>query len=194
MDFEKLWKFLILFNLLGFALPWISVRISSKTGKRVIDILADIVALVGGSVGVLIAICLSGQRAEKDNMMSRVFVGCVFVLQIVVALAMSGRRAEHITFAFWEFFGEHIIFLWYIVLINLITIVMFAVDKYRAQKGGSRISIVTLLSLTAIGGSLGAIAGMYLFRHKTKKSYFKYGVPMIGVTQAVVVFYLMNMR
>ena len=82
--------------------------------------------------------------------------------------------------------------LWpYLLLINLITLVVYGVDKHRAKKGKWRISEMTLFLLPLIGGSVGAIAGMYLFRHKTKHWYFHIGLPLILVAQLVLAGWLM---
>jgi len=57
------------------------------------------------------------------------------------------------------------------------------IDKQRAIKHKWRISEYTLISLAIIGGSLGILFGMYTFRHKTKKSKFKIGIPFIMFIQ-----------
>ena len=61
------------------------------------------------------------------------------------------------------------------------------------MKGKNRIRIVTLLGSAFIGGSVGSLAGMYLFRHKTDKNYFYIGVPLMVVMQVFVLFYLSNL-
>ena len=75
---------------------------------------------------------------------------------------------------------------------NIVTMVAFAIDKIAALEHRSRIRIITLLGLAIIGGSIGALIGMYLFHHKTRKDYFSVGVPLIIFMQIVVIFYLMN--
>ena len=82
----------------------------------------------------------------------------------------------------------------YLFVINFVTFAAFAVDKIAAIERKSRIRIVTLLGLSFIGGSLGALIAMYLLRHKTKKDYFTVGVPLTMVMQVVVIFFLMNMK
>ena len=124
--------------------------------------------------------------------MSRVFIACIFVIQIILLLVLNGKHAEHITFAFWEFFGKYKMLLTYLLIINIVTLIAYAIDKINACEGRSRIRIVTLLGLAFIGGSIGAIAAMYLFRHKTRQDYFAVGVPLIIITQVIVIFYLMN--
>ena len=72
----------------------------------------------------------------------------------------------------------------YVVIISLITFIIFGVDKKRARRHEWRISEKTLFALAIIGGSLGAIIGMIAFHHKTKKWYFKLGMPLIVAVQA----------
>ncbi len=60
------------------------------------------------------------------------------------------------------------------------------IDKKRAIKGQYRISEKVLLSISAIGGSLGTWFGMYAFHHKTKKPIFNYGVPIILAIQIIL--------
>ena len=79
------------------------------------------------------------------------------------------------------------------VIINFVSFAAFAVDKINACEGRSRIRIITLLGIAFAGGSIGAILGMYIFRHKTRVDYFTVGVPLIMIMQAVVIFYLMNL-
>ena len=78
-------------------------------------------------------------------------------------------------------------------IINFITLAAFAIDKIAAIEGRFRIRIVTLLGLAFIGGSLGGLIAMYLFRHKIRKDYFTVGIPLIMLMQVFVIFYFMNM-
>ena len=70
---------------------------------------------------------------------------------------------------------------------------MEELERIAAIEGRSRIRIVTLLGLAFIGGSIGGLIAMYLFRHKIRKDYFTVGIPLIMVMQVFVIFYLMNM-
>lgn len=78
----------------------------------------------------------------------------------------------------------------YVVIISLITFIIFGVDKKRARRHEWRISEKTLFALAIIGGSLGAIIGMIAFHHKTKKWYFKLGMPLIVAVQALGIWAL----
>ena len=71
----------------------------------------------------------------------------------------------------------------YIILINLIAFVVFGTDKRKARKGQWRVPESTLFILAIIGGSIGALLGMLVFRHKTKHRKFTIGIPLILALQ-----------
>lgn len=79
----------------------------------------------------------------------------------------------------------------YLLLINIVTFFVYGIDKRKAQRNRFRIKEATLLLLALIGGSVGALLGMYAFRHKTKKWYFKFGVPLILLSQIALVIYIL---
>lgn len=162
------------------------------TTKGQIDVVLTIASLLGGALGIVLAILIFDRKAEKGNMMSRVFVSCILVIQIILFLVIRGHYANHITLAFWTFFDQHKILVAYLVIINFITFAAFAVDKIAAIERKSRIKIVTLLALSFFGGSIGGLIAMYLLRHKTKKDYFTVGIPLIMIMQVVLLFYAMN--
>lgn len=71
----------------------------------------------------------------------------------------------------------------YFVFVNLMGLFAMYSDKQRARKRAFRIPEATLFSIAMIGGSVGSIAGMYLFRHKTRHLTFVYGMPLILLLQ-----------
>ena len=75
----------------------------------------------------------------------------------------------------------------YLVIINLIAFLLMAMDKSRARKHQWRIPEKTLFLSAIIGGSIGAIAGMYTFHHKTKHWYFVIGMPAILIVQIALI-------
>lgn len=79
--------------------------------------------------------------------------------------------------------------LWFIP-INLLTLALMWVDKRNARKGARRIPERVLFAFAAAGGSVGAIAGMYLLRHKTKHLRFVLGLPSILLLQMGVLLWL----
>jgi uncharacterized membrane protein YsdA (DUF1294 family) len=66
------------------------------------------------------------------------------------------------------------------------------IDKRRAIKNKWRIPEKTLFLFALLGGSIGSIAAMRLFRHKTKQWYFVYGMPAILIIQLVIIFLLLG--
>lgn len=80
----------------------------------------------------------------------------------------------------------------YLILINAAAFLSMLIDKQKAKKKRWRIPEATLLGLAAIGGSVGALAGMYTFRHKTKHLKFTLGVPAILALQAVGAFFIFS--
>ena len=78
----------------------------------------------------------------------------------------------------------------YLLAVNIATFLLYGIDKYKAKKSKWRISEATLLTMAAIGGSIGAWAGMRLWHHKTMHKKFKYGIPIIIILQVALVAYL----
>lgn len=192
IEFGKLEYYLLVVNAIGALAYLINLLLYRHTANGRIDVIVTMVSLLGGSAGMLLMILLFDRKAEKENMMSRVFIICIFIIQVIMLLIFKGHHAEHFTFAFWKFFAEHRILLIYLGIMNLVTFIVFAIDKVNARANRSRIKIVTLLGLSFAGGSVGGLISMYLFRHKTQKDYFTVGMPLIIVMQVVVLFYVMN--
>ena len=192
IEFGKLEYYLLVVNAIGALAYLINLLLYRHTANGRIDVIVTMVSLLGGSAGMLLMILLFDRKAEKENMMSRVFIICIFIIQVIMLLIFKGHHAEHFTFAFWKFFAEHRILLIYLGIMNLVTFIVFAIDKVNARANRSRIKIVTLLGLSFAGGAVGGLISMYLFRHKTQKDYFTVGMPLIIVMQVVVLFYVMN--
>ena len=73
----------------------------------------------------------------------------------------------------------------YLIVINLIAFLAMYIDKKRAKWGKWRIKESTLFLLVLLGGGVGGIAGMYTFRHKTKKPGFVIGFPAILIIEII---------
>ena len=79
-----------------------------------------------------------------------------------------------------------------LALLNLITFIVYGIDKYKARTGKWRISESTLLLLAIMGGSIGALLGIKVWHHKTLHKKFKYGIPLTILVQtllSIVLFY-----
>ena len=79
----------------------------------------------------------------------------------------------------------------YLIIVNLVGFLMMGIDKRKAIKGAFRIPEATLFIVAFIGGSIGSIAGMYTFRHKTKHLKFTLGIPAILAAQIGILIYLL---
>lgn len=80
----------------------------------------------------------------------------------------------------------------YIIVVNVLGFSLMGIDKYKAKKRAFRIPEATLFVVALIGGSIGSIAGMYLFRHKTRHWTFVYGMPAILLLQILLVVALLH--
>jgi uncharacterized membrane protein YsdA (DUF1294 family) len=76
------------------------------------------------------------------------------------------------------------IFIIYLIMVNIGAFSIMGIDKKKAIKKKYRISEKTLFTWAIAGGSIGSIAGMQFFRHKTRHMSFKLGMPLIFVVQA----------
>lgn len=89
---------------------------------------------------------------------------------------------------FYEIFTIPNIIIYFIVM-NLFGFFIMWLDKRKAKKGAWRIPEKTLFLVTALGGGIGTIAGMYTFRHKTQKIQFVIGFPFITILEIITIFY-----
>ena len=74
----------------------------------------------------------------------------------------------------------------YIIFVNILGFALMGIDKRKARKNAFRIPEATLFAMAIIGGSLGSILGMQLFRHKTKHLLFIIGMPVILACQIII--------
>ena len=80
--------------------------------------------------------------------------------------------------------------LWYLAAVNVVTFTVYGIDKSKARRGAWRIPEKTLFLLPLLGGSVGALLGMKVFRHKTKHWYFVWGIPIILLAQTALEVWL----
>ena len=186
-------RYLLIINIIALVIYGIKVLVYKHQTRDWFEKLCMFIVLLGGSAGILLMIILFDRKAVKENMMSRVFTLCMLVIQAILLLIVKGYHGDQIHIDFWDYLMQHRILLIYLAVVNILTIIVFGVDKMNAKSNRQRVRIVTLLGLAFIGGSVGALIGMYGFHHKTKKAYFTVGVPLILLMQVVGLFYVMNM-
>jgi uncharacterized membrane protein YsdA (DUF1294 family) len=78
----------------------------------------------------------------------------------------------------------------YLLILNILGFAFMGIDKRRAIRSAFRIPEATLFAIAILGGSIGSILGMHLFRHKTKHWYFLFGMPIILILQIALVVLL----
>lgn len=81
-------------------------------------------------------------------------------------------------------------FLYYLLVINVVTFGLFALDKKRARKGEWRIPEATLLFFSLIGGSIGGMLAMKIVKHKTKKIKFMIGMPLLLLVNILAIYFI----
>lgn len=81
----------------------------------------------------------------------------------------------------------------YLFLVNAAGLLFMLADKHRARKKQWRIPEATLMGIAAMGGSIGALLGMYAFRHKTRHPKFYIGIPVLLVIQLCLAILLYQM-
>ena len=82
--------------------------------------------------------------------------------------------------------------LYYLIVINVVTFLVYGIDKWKAKQGSWRISEATLMVLAIVGGSIGALLGMKIWHHKTMHKKFKYGLPLILLAQIALIYLFCN--
>jgi uncharacterized membrane protein YsdA (DUF1294 family) len=81
--------------------------------------------------------------------------------------------------------------IYYLILVNIVTFIVYGIDKLKARKSLWRIREAALLMLAVLGGSIGAWLGMKVWHHKTLHKKFRYGIPAIIIIQlALIVVFL----
>lgn len=76
----------------------------------------------------------------------------------------------------------------YFVIVNIISFIVFGIDKYKAKREEWRIQEKVLILLAGIGGCIGSILGMTVFRHKIRKPLFYLGIPGILIFQIMLLY------
>lgn len=183
MQIGLLQYYFIIINILSMGAYLLSIFLRKKQSGKNIDMPIVLLSVAGGSLGVLLMICLFDRKAIKENMLIRVVVICSLVVQIMILFKMYSYRFRIYSYHLGINLLRSKIFLLYLILINIATFSLFAIDKYNAIKQKRRIRIVTLLGFSFAGGTIGGMIAMYTLRHKTQKKYFTIGMPAILIMQ-----------
>ena len=82
--------------------------------------------------------------------------------------------------------------MYYLIVINIVTFLVYGIDKWKAKQGSWRISEATLLILAVFGVSIGALLVMKVWHHKTQHKKFKYGLPLILLAQIALIYLILD--
>lgn len=83
---------------------------------------------------------------------------------------------------------------YYLIIINIVTFLVYGIDKWKARKTMWRIREASLLMLAVLGGSIGAWFGMKVWHHKTQHKKFRYGIPAIIIIQLVIIGFFLYLQ
>ena len=161
-------------------------------------IVMDLFPVAGGAAGTLLALFvwggrLPGHRINKGNVAWWFLAFACLIVWGAIAVAVTGL--VHVSLeellASWNLAALKALGV-YLAAINLVTLVVFITDKAAATNGNDprkRVPEACLLGLCLVGGSVGGLIGMYATRHKTKKWYFVYGLPVFMALDAGLVVF-----
>ena len=132
------------------------------------------------------------KKLKKDNLTIKVILTCIFIITLVLFLFNREIDIENLNLNILDFLIKYKLLSIYLMFINLITFIIFMIDKFKSINKKWRIKESTLINLCIVGGSIGGFVSMYLFRHKTKHSSFYIGIPLIIIIQIILLIYLNN--
>ena len=92
----------------------------------------------------------------------------------------------------WNFNNKELYFILYLLIINLLAFITFALDKRKAMKKDFRVPEATLLFLSLLGGGLGGLMAMVIFKHKLSKKLFYIGLPVIIISNIIIELMIIN--
>lgn len=164
------------------------------------SLIMDVFPVAGGAVGMLVALfVLTGlgrrHRMNKDNIAWWFLAIVCLVAWGLVAAARLGLVKLDASVAGllegWDL-GRLKVLGVYLVVVNLVTFAAFAWDKHVAASGNDykrRMPEARLLGLSLIGGSVGGLLAMHVARHKTRKWYFVWGLPVFAALDAAMILF-----
>lgn len=184
--------YLVGVNIIGFIFYIFYKWARSRIIKNILSFFLYLIAIAGGALGLVLAILIFDRTAAKDGLSLKVFAFASLGIEFVLFL-LGSKDISSLRFNFLEFFKDNTYLLAYLLIINLLSFFAFAYDKYKAKKNSWRIKNGLLLALSFMGGAVGGLFAMKVFRHKTKKTYYKLGLPLMVLMQVLVLVYIMNM-
>jgi uncharacterized membrane protein YsdA (DUF1294 family) len=161
---------------------------SHKVSERALATLS----IMGGGVGVLVTSIAFDRRTRKNNVALRFVATWSTLLWALVLAQVFGWHRFDVNRLVGSLQQDHSPLLIYLVTLNVVTFVLFCIDKFRAQRGRWRIRESVLLGCSLFGGAVGGLLGMAIAHHKVRKAYFAIGMPLALVLDIAIVAYLLQ--
>ena len=191
MTLTSLQWYVIVINVAAFLIYTIDFQIYNHGGDGIKpEVICNIVTICGGAFGTLVAELLWDKKINKINAQSRIYTVVWLILQVAFFWAIWGPNHEAVKEHVLAFFNGHKILCLYYLAINVITFIVFAIDKIKAMLGAWRIREIILLGLCLIGGGTGGLLAMDLCNHKVKSMHFVVGVPMMICAHLVLIAFI----
>ena len=188
MDPNEIKIYFIIVNMIAFILSGIKVTLLNYHKKvDILQYIIDWVIFLGGGIGSGIIFLIFERTVNKKDFSRFLMKTALLCAQVIYLLCYFGPFKEQLQGFLQTQLDTHSYFIYYLLAINIITAFIFMFDKMSAMLKSSRIREVTLFFFSSIGGSLGAILMMFLFRHKIRNVWFYYGIPCIFVVQVILI-------
>ena len=181
--------YLLVINLVGFFLTLFNKKLK-------INILLEIISILGGGLGVSLSLILFNKRKNKEILMSRVFIFSISIIESLIFIMYKLKIFNDIStinFNIFEYFKNHKYFLYYLISINILSFILIFIDKMKAKMNEKRIPNFILLLSFFLGGTILGYLSMKIFHHKIKKDYYKRGIKYIFLMQIIFMILLLNM-
>lgn len=180
--------YVVAINIFAFLVYTIDFQIYIHGGDGIKpEVLPNLVTIFGGAFGTLMAEVLWDRKINKINAQSRIYTLIWLIIQIAFFWVLWGPNHETANIQALSFYSSHKILCIYYLIINIVTFIVFAIDKIKAIIGAWRIREVVLLGLCLLGGGFGGILAMDICNHKVKSNHFMFGVPVMICTHLFLI-------
>lgn len=188
MKLEFLIIYLGIINGLSFitTLKYVKLNLEQNKDSNSLGIPIVILAILFGELGIVGALLIKRVRVNKKTILPWVMVINALLIHLLVLVLMNGNQPLIIQVIHTlQVYRKQV--LDYILIINIISIVCFAYDKYAAVHQKTRLSNALLLSLAFVMGSFGAVIAMGWLHHKVNKLYFMVTIPLLNFVQVLLI-------
>ena len=179
---------MIIINILAFLVYTIDFHIYKYGGSGIKPaVICNLTTICGGAFGTLVAEMLWDRKINKTNSQSRIYTAVWLIIQIAIFWVLWGPNHETAIVQIRSFYDSHKSLCIYYLIINVLTFILFAIDKIKAMVGAWRIREIILLGLCLLGGGVGGILAMDICNHKVKSEHFMFGVPIMICAHLVLI-------